>query len=94
MQLLASNMRHVDWRRMPAQPRILPVVVDIPDIWVFRQAPYPCCELQKPTSVERPKDAAYEKAVSCAENRAFKVLAVAFIVLFAFSVLSVAWLGY
>lgn len=39
-------------------------------------------------------DAAYDKAVSYADNRAFKMFGVVFIVLFAVVVLAVTWLGY
>lgn len=39
-------------------------------------------------------DAAYEKEVSYADDRAFKMFGVVFIVVFAVAVLAVAWLGY
>ena len=39
-------------------------------------------------------DAAYDKSVSYADDRAFKIFGVVFIVLFAAVVLGVAWLGY
>jgi hypothetical protein len=39
-------------------------------------------------------DAAYEKEVSYADDRAFKIFGVVFIVMFAVVVLAVAWLGY
>ncbi|MDP3896063.1 MAG: hypothetical protein Q8Q62_05255 [Mesorhizobium sp.] len=39
-------------------------------------------------------DAAYEKAVSNADNRAFKIFGIVFIVIFGAVVLGVAWLGY
>ena len=39
-------------------------------------------------------DAAYDKSVSHADDRAFKIFGVVFIVLFAAVVLVVAWLGY
>lgn len=39
-------------------------------------------------------DAAYDKAVSCADDRSFRMFGVVFIILFAVVVLAVAWLGY
>lgn len=39
-------------------------------------------------------DEAYDKAVSHADDRAFKIFGVVFIVLFAIAVLGLAWMGY
>jgi hypothetical protein len=39
-------------------------------------------------------DSAYDKLVSYADDRAFKLVGVVFIVVFAVVVLGVAWLGY
>ena len=39
-------------------------------------------------------DAAYDKAVSYADDRSFKIFGVVFIVVFAVVVLVVIWLGY
>jgi len=39
-------------------------------------------------------DAAYDKAVSYADDRSFKVFGVLFIVVFAAVVLGIVWLGY
>jgi hypothetical protein len=39
-------------------------------------------------------DAAYDKAVSYADDRAFKRFGVVFIVVFAVVILGVVWLGY
>lgn len=39
-------------------------------------------------------DAAFDKAVSYADNRTFKVFGIVFIVVFAVVILGVMWLGY
>lgn len=50
--------------------------------------------LQERLQREEIGDAAYDKAKSCIDERAFRMFGLVFVVLFAAAVLVVTWLGY